>query len=326
MRLVLFIRLLLPIQIPGDQLGTVAAYAGESPRGLTGAGDFIDWQGMNVILEYGNPHTNLCDLRDYAQAWLDLSDYTLGSSSYNTALEAITHEVIDANVATGKPNGSALNQLRTNERLFQPSISVPFPNGVQLWQESDWELSQFELNGSSHLLAPAPVTNTPVNEANMGTNLSGQILAGTGSWGAGIEALIDWSFKSKLKLKQGFHNLPLNYTYNGDVLKQAATARIDAEQLHFWDFNWSNNSTTFYTYISPSNPNSHNYEKDLRQQLSLNTCQGCHAGETKTMFTQMTPVGYGESHNYWGTIPANDYRRLIQDSCQQAESHFIIRR
>lgn len=43
--------------------------------------------------------------------------------------------------------------------------------------------------------------------------------------------------------------------------------------------------------------------KQARVQLSLNTCQGCHSGETKTFFTHVRPVAYGESTNYWGTIP-----------------------
>ena len=111
----------------------------------------IDWQGMNVILEFGNPQTTRCDLRDYAQAWLNLSGHPLGSPQFNQALESITHTVIDANAAPNKPNGSALDQIRTNERLFASSSNNPVLSADK-WRTSDWELSQFELDAGSHLL------------------------------------------------------------------------------------------------------------------------------------------------------------------------------
>jgi hypothetical protein len=248
-------------------LAGVLANPGESPIGQPGPVDNpIDWQGMNVILEFGNPQTTRCDLRDYAQQWLDLSAYELGSPDYNQALEAITHTVIDANAAPNKPNGSALDQIRTNERLFATSS-----NAVQSaadWETSDWELSQFELNASSHLLVPAPVSNTPTATSNDAYNYN---LNGTTQAASTILLLTDGN---------------------------------EANALMDW-------VTTHYpTPISSTDPNSHLMEKDIRQQLSLNTCQGCHSGETKTVFTQIRPVGYGQSQDYWSATPAYDYRVL----------------
>lgn len=299
--------LIAPVTIYGDQ--DIVANPGESPRGLSGASDFIDWQGMNVILEFGNPQTTRCDLRDYAQAWLNLSGHPLGSPQFNQALESITHTVINANAAPNKPNGSALDQIRTNERLFAPSASAQTFDNIELWKKSDWELSQFELDNTSHLLLPAPVSNTPNNIANRAyvLPLAGPLLPAPDLDQAA--ALIDWVFKNQVKVHAGMHSIPSSYTYNGWTFTQAAVADINAEQVHFWDVSWDE-STTYYQTISPNDPNSHLVQKDVRQQLSLNTCQGCHSGETKTVFTQIRPVGYGESQDYWSATPAYDYRTL----------------
>ena len=48
----------------------------------TGAGaGAIDWVGMNVILEYGNPINKICDVQKFAKQWYDLSQYDLNNLS-----------------------------------------------------------------------------------------------------------------------------------------------------------------------------------------------------------------------------------------------------
>ncbi len=46
------------------------------------------------------------------------------------------------------------------------------------------------------------------------------------------------------------------------------------------------------------------FAKQLRQQISLQTCSGCHTGETKTLFTMIQPQGYGKPADYWSTTPS----------------------
>ncbi|MBK7691158.1 MAG: hypothetical protein IPJ31_08585 [Bacteroidetes bacterium] len=67
--------------------------------------NFIDWKGFNVIFEYGNIQTNLCDLQNFALQWYNLSSLTLGSTDYLDALELITNSVTLPNVAPSRPNG-----------------------------------------------------------------------------------------------------------------------------------------------------------------------------------------------------------------------------
>lgn len=101
---------------------------------------------MTVIFEYGIKKRGCADLHAWAQQWIALS--SLPPASYNAALEAITETFVRANADPAKPNGSALNQLRTNE------IAIGSP----------WELREFHVIASgsdAHHLGEAEVKQTP---------------------------------------------------------------------------------------------------------------------------------------------------------------------
>src|SRR6185503_10931007 len=93
------------------------------------------------------PKKGCHQLRDWAKQWVDLGALPIGSAGYNTALEAITEQFAKAGAAPSKPNGSALNQLRTNENALDPG-------GL-------WELREFRLDGGTHLLFEDTVKQTP---------------------------------------------------------------------------------------------------------------------------------------------------------------------
>ncbi len=82
---------------------------------------------FTAILEYGIPKNNCKELHDFAQQWWNLKLLVPGTGAYNSALQAITDQFTLANTSPSKPNGSSLNQLRTNE------ISLSRP----------WELREF---------------------------------------------------------------------------------------------------------------------------------------------------------------------------------------
>ena len=330
-----------PFDMSGSGGGNAFTPAGHPPRAADGGvvvGSYtcvnpVDWEGMNVIIEYGNPFNDICHLQHFAQSWLDLSGYSLNNppnSDFNAALEAITHQVIDPGVAHNKPNKSALDQIRTNERIFFPAACG---NQAQAsWSKSDWELSQFQIDPTSHLLLPAPVSNTPKSESNVAWYLqnipNGPLLSNLSTGGTilstvinpllpvdpvdrpGSTALLEWTFAHKNQIHAGMHNMPTSFSYdyaqngNPDQFRLAATAIVDAEQLHYWDIAWYNNSTAHYDNTAYANPSgNYDFDKTVRHQLSLNTCQGCHCGETKTTFTMVRPMPYGQAANYWGAVP-----------------------
>jgi hypothetical protein len=85
---------------------------------------------MTAIFEYGIKRNSCPELHAWAQQWHNLGSIALGPpGAFNVALQAITDQFTVAGADPAKPNGSALNQLRTNE------IALNFP----------WELREFHI-------------------------------------------------------------------------------------------------------------------------------------------------------------------------------------
>ncbi len=100
---------------------------------------------FTVILEYGIERTG-CAVRDWGRQWYNLQNYLLGTPAYNAALQAITDQFTRANAAPHKPNGSAINQVRTNEVAL-----------VTVCPDCDWQMREFRI-------APNSTNNGPLNE------------------------------------------------------------------------------------------------------------------------------------------------------------------
>jgi len=105
---------------------------------------------FNVIFEYGVNKTGCTAIKAYARQWYNLKDLTVGSAAYNTALQAITDQFTLANTSPAKPNGSSLDQLRTNE--------IDFGN--------PWELREFNIDSATHLLFNTTVKQTMQTKFN----------------------------------------------------------------------------------------------------------------------------------------------------------------
>lgn len=103
-----------------------------------------------VILEYGIPPMSCKALRQYAQKWQTLSTMAPGTPAYNAALQAITDPIVKHGAGGAKPNGSTLNQVRTNELFIGPI----------------WELREFVIDPASHLLAETTTKQTPIATTN----------------------------------------------------------------------------------------------------------------------------------------------------------------
>jgi hypothetical protein len=109
---------------------------------------------FTVIFEFEQVATTREQLRGWARQWHALG--TIGATpfdeTYKAALQVITDRFSGKNAAPGKPNGSALNQLRTNE------IALVASSGEI---ERGWELREFRIvNG---LLTPSPTLQSPAN-------------------------------------------------------------------------------------------------------------------------------------------------------------------
>ncbi|HEY0099718.1 MAG TPA: hypothetical protein VGB76_12275 [Pyrinomonadaceae bacterium] len=194
---------------------------------------------FTVIIEYGIDRKGCPAIRNWGQQWYNLKWHALGSWSYNAALQAITDQFTKANVAPGKPNGSALNQLRTNE------IAI-----ANLAPDDKWQLREFRLpKGNGHLFE-ANAKQTP-HETLRNTDLTAHFVNSTPK-GATVPDF--W-------LTQKF------LTNASDVPSPAVF--------------WSDGPTIT---IMP---------RGDRHDFSLNTCSGCHAGESATIFTHIKPAPFG---------------------------------
>jgi hypothetical protein len=197
---------------------------------------------FTVIVEYGIDRTG-CAIRDWGKQWYNLRNFVLGSPAYNAALQAITDQFTRANAAPRKPNGSALNQLRTNE------IAI-----ANLPPDADWQMREFRLPlGDGHLFE-ANAKQTP-HESLRNTDLTAQYVnADTPAILAGVNVVPDFW------LGQPF-----------------LTNASDVPPGVFWK----------------DGPNVFIGNRQARHLFSLNTCSACHAGETGTGFTHITPTPFG---------------------------------
>lgn len=113
---------------------------------------------FNVIFEYGLDAADCAAVQNWADLWHGLGSHTFGPD-YNAALQAVTDRFATIGASPGKPNGSALNQLRTNE------IQLVLPN-------PPWELREFKLpvnvvtSGAPVQLAEVTVAQTPARSLN----------------------------------------------------------------------------------------------------------------------------------------------------------------
>jgi hypothetical protein len=229
-----------------------AAYGGSSAGELrfvfTHTGDCDDQSAdpFNVILEFGVTGGKCSVLKGLAQQWKALDAHVVGSPQYNAALEAITEQVVAANAGGLKPNGSALNQLRTNENRLDDT-------GGGL----DWQLREFRIDPTTHLLVQVPTTQTPDRLSNFGST-----------------SFVDYVNAHAPGIDLDDYTVPLTYPTAADPFRAGAAANFVGM---FWDG-------------SPAHPI---VDRGARHKVSLNTCNACHARETHAVFTHVGRASFG---------------------------------
>lgn len=239
--------------------------------GGAGEGRFIfAWVDKNcrvrpftVIFEYGIPANGCTGLKHWASRWKALDTMAPGSSAFNAHLQGITESFVRANTVPSKPNGSALNQLRTNENAL-----------ARLWQ-----LREFRLPAGDGYLYQSTVAQTPDNSLNNASLL--------GSYASANQTAI-------LQERHDVPNIFLGQRFEG------AHSDVPSVAFHWRVPGVSNN---------------------VRHKFSLNTCNGCHAGETATSFTHIDPQTGGLSRFLaGGTVndPVSGTPRHFNDLARRA--------
>lgn len=213
--------------------------------------------GFTVIFEYGVPINKCAALKEYAKGWQRLSTLTLGSVEYNDALQALTDVFARANAAPRKANGSALNQIRTNE----VDLGVPLTR--------PWELREFNIDPASHNLVLVDVKQEPAVKYNR---------QGDAPDAASVDLLEAWVNANEADVVADRHEVPLALTSGEDFRGGHALSskRPLLGTPIFWD----------------GDPGQITND-DARHHFSLNTCTGCHGQEVNTPFLHVGMVPYG---------------------------------
>jgi hypothetical protein len=164
---------------------------------------------FNVIFEYGISAGTCDDIRAWGQRWHDLGSIPFGES-YNVALQSITDTFTKIGANPAKPNGSALNQLRTNE------IALLSP----------WELREFGLSPASTTgpFAPLPLIQTTVKQTPNHSTVAGQDLLGS-------QPVADFINQFRAQIIDGTYVVPA--TFEGGPFLGGATVN----QIDFWNGN-----------------------------------------------------------------------------------------
>jgi len=204
--------------------------------------------GFTVILEYGIPIHGCTELKAYGEDWYDLKDLTLGSAEYNTALQELTDVFAVANADPSKPNGSALNQIRTNEIVLG----------------SPWELREFNIDPVSHHLVLTTVKQEPAKKYNA--------MASPPGAAPDVALMADWVNTNEADVIADGHTVPATLPGGPPFLGGKAHTEFGG----FWD-------------AAPLEITA----DDARHHFSLNTCSGCHGGETGTTFLHVGLAPFG---------------------------------
>lgn len=218
------------------------------------AGDVCQVREMAVIFEYGVPISDCLGIKDWANKWVALSALVPGSVAYNTQLEALTEAVVKHGAAPSKPNQNALNQLRTNE------IDI----------SAIWQMREFHLATGGGLLRQATTANNPREHQVAFTSIPG------------VTPLpINLNAKPLLLSEMSANLLDIaNNVYSVPELSSGLPFKGGASSYNFG---------TFWDHPALATP----LELLARFNFSLNTCSGCHTGETDTTFYHIRPAGPG---------------------------------
>ena len=216
-------------------------------------------ENFTMVVEYSVPMPNKCDsLHTWAQQLYNLKNYTLGSSAYNQALQAITDQFTLCGTNPKRINQSCLSTIRTNDRSMSEIA----------------EFRQFQLSNLTHGLLENPVTKVPANRYNAQVD------------NAAVRRMVDYINANRANINKDQYDVPpiyLDSPFLGgktSILGPPVGNTIPLNVYH-WDGTEVKGTPTFIK------------NSTTRQVFSLNICSGCHAGEAQTSYTHVDPVNFG---------------------------------
>jgi hypothetical protein len=237
-------------QVVGPTLGVNAA---------SGAIEVMDAavkpQKFTVIFEYSLPVQNDGATITWAQRWHDLGTKAWGNA-FNAHLLGLTRDFSGPDQDSRRPNGNALDQLRTNEVALQGArfthAGSGFVNAKQFW-----ELREFHLTATG--LAPHTMNLEPSRDFDA---FRTGMVATEGTRSPELVTFLNANADAVLS---STHKLPDGMSANSSL--------VGSSPYGAW--------ASFDGVATP-----------VRNSFAINTCAGCHRHETATNhFMHVTFVG-----------------------------------
>ena len=194
---------------------------------------------FTVILEYrlvGHPET---EALAWANRWHALSVHPFPSEEYNAALEAVTKLFTERGSEPGAVNGSALDELRTNE------IALSF----------QWEFRAFALSPTTGFLDEVTVKETPALQFNGTSTLASLV----NSEASAIKAVIPGANGHTIPDVLGGSPFLAGSVFNSGFTQWEASGITDPEARFHLSLNTCNGchgseTNTGFTMVNPRFP------------------------------------------------------------------------
>jgi hypothetical protein len=251
-------------QVVGPTLGIDA-----TTQTITVMDPTIKPQKFTVIFEYSLPVQRPVETLVWAQRWHLLGRLPFGPA-YNAMLRSITNDFAGPGRDRRRPNGNALNQLRTNEVALQ---GARFPATGFVAAKQFWELREFHLGAAG--LVPHTVNLEPARDFDI--TRAGQ----TAGEGTRTAALISFLVANAAEVLAGEHALAHELAGN--------SALVGSSPYGAWGKYTNPNPPTI-----PSQGVEHGLagvDIDVRDAFAVASCAGCHRHETDTRhFMHITTV------------------------------------
>ncbi len=222
--------------------------------------DTFKAQKFTIIFEYALPIENNAQTLAWAQAWHELGSQPFGPQ-YRHKLLKLTNAFAGPDADRRRPNGNALNQLRTNEVALQ---GARFPSAGFVADKQFWELREFHLTASG--LAPHTANLEPARDFDIPR------AAFAGLEGTRSDELMSYLNANASAVLANKHRLPHGMSANSALVGSAPYAA--------WGKLKNPNPPA-----TPSHGMAHNLGDvavNVRDIFALNTCAGCHRHETDT--------------------------------------------
>lgn len=220
-----------------------------------------------VIFEYSLPIYSSFGTLTWAYSWHLLGAFPFGTA-YNQLLRHITMGFAGPDADKRRPNGNALNQLRTNEvvlkhaagchpdgtmlptGLCKPAVGTTFPT------QKLWELREFQINAAGKL-AQHSMNQDPSRDFDAVARFDGPTPTGTGTRSA---ELADFLMANQAAVEAGSHTIPKAWQSNSAYIGSGAPQ-------------WGSGTGVLKTSAGVQIPES------VRAGFALQTCGGCHRAE-----------------------------------------------